>query len=230
MCNHYNISKPKKKTGIEGFEPQYHANGFDFPKLPVVLSDGQPHLVNWGLVPSWVKEWDQAKELRVNTLNARSETVKEKPSFRNAFNQGRFCVVLANGFYEWMEFNGKKYPHFIYLKDRPLFGMAGIWDIWLDKHTGEELKTFSILTCEANELMAKIHNKKMRMPVILDEGQEKNWLQSGEQNLMKPFDSHLMEAHTISKVITSRTENTNFSGITDKVIYPELDFTQGTLF
>jgi putative SOS response-associated peptidase YedK len=154
-------------------EPKFYVSGFDFPKMPVITNE-QPDNIQgfvWGLVPSWVKSQTEAAKIRVRTLNARSDTVFSKPSFRNAIRHKR-CIVPADGFYEWREFNGKKYPYYIFLKDKDIFSFAGIWEDWTDRSTGAVLKTYSILTTEANPLLEKIHNTQKRMPVILPRDKE----------------------------------------------------------
>lgn len=209
-------------------EPKYYVSGFEFPKMPVITNE-KPDTVQvytWGLVPSWVKSPTQMAEIRANTLNARSDTVFEKPSFRSAIRKRR-CLVPADGFYEWRTLGGKKYPYFIYLKDKDIFSFAGIWEEWTDHSTGEVLKTFSILTTEANPLMEKIHNTKKRMPVILRGEKELEWIkkditQEDILALTKPLDEGLMEAHTISKLITSRTSNRNVPEVQVVYDYPEL--------
>lgn len=209
-------------------EPQYYVSGFNFPKMPVITNE-KPDTIQvytWGLVPSWVKSPTQASEIRSNTLNARSDTVFGKPSFRTAIRMRR-CLVPADGFYEWRELGGKKYPYFIYLKDRDIFSMAGIWEEWTDTGTGEIWKTFSIITTDANPLMEKIHNTKKRMPVILTREQEMDWIKNEMSNadiiaMTKPLDAGLMEAHTICKLITAKNANRNVPAIQEAYDYPEL--------
>ena len=140
---------------------QYHVNGFNFKKLPVICSDNSHTIqgVHWGLIPFWVKDSKQAQDLRSKTLNAKSETAFDLPSFRGSISKKR-CLVLADGFFEWMDEKKEKIPHFISLKEQRAFVMAGIYDSWLDKEICEIIKSFSILTCDANPLMAKIHNSK----------------------------------------------------------------------
>jgi putative SOS response-associated peptidase YedK len=214
-------------------EPKYYVSGFDFPKMPVVTNE-RPGIIqgyNWGLVPSWVKSQSDAKEVRSKTLNARSDTVFTKPSFRSAILKQR-CLVPAEGFYEWRELGGKKYPYYIYLKDKDIFSFAGIWEQWTDSSTGEVLKTFSILTTQANPLMERIHNTKKRMPVILPRDREMNWIKNDLSHdeivaLTKPFDESIMEAYTISRLITSRTANRNVPAIQESYDYPELSEIKG---
>src|SRR5690554_2324622 len=209
--------------------PKYYVSGFDFPKMPV-LTNEQPdrlQVLTWGLIPSWVKTPVQAAQIRSKTLNARAESVLEKPSFRRAVRQRR-CLVPADGFYEWRAFKGKKYPYYIFLKDKEVFSFAGLWEQWVDPATGEILKTYSILTTEANSLVAKIHNTKKRMPVILPREHEQDWLKEGLSDealsaLMKPLPAGLMGAHTISRFITARVANRNLPQVREAYKYPELE-------
>lgn len=154
-------------------------NGFTYPETPVII-DKNPEYINnyhWGLIPNWSKD----DAIKAYTLNARIETLKEKVSFKNAI-QNR-CLILADGFYEWQwldEKGKKKQKHLITLKNDDLFAFAGIYSVWINKITGEIRDTYSIVTTEANELMSEIHNSKQRMPVILTEEREKDWL-AGEE-------------------------------------------------
>lgn len=154
-------------------------NGFQFPKTPVIANDHPDsiRLFNWGLIPSWAKD----KDIRKNTLNARIETIAEKPSFRWYVKQR--CLVLVDGFYEWqwLDEKGKhKQKYEIGMPDESAFALAGIWSDWLDKETGELMRTYAILTTEATGLMSRIHNSKNRMPVILHPDNEQIWLAGGD--------------------------------------------------
>jgi putative SOS response-associated peptidase YedK len=212
----------------EDFVAVYHGSGFSFPKLPVITTE-EPHsikLYNWGLIPKWSTSLEGAKQQRINTLNARSETVFEKPSFKHLIGSKR-CLVPSTGFFEWRDYNKKKYPYFITLKNECIFSMAGIYEHWVDKSTGEVFNTFSVLTCDANPLMAKIHNSKMRMPVILPKEDENTWIRERLTNqeivdLMKPLDENHMQAHTISKLITSRDAPSNVEDVQKEFTYQEL--------
>lgn len=164
------------------FEPAIY-NGFQFPKTPVITNNkpNEIQLFNWGLIPFWAND----NSIRKNTLNAKMETIHEKPSFRNVVNNR--CLIVADGFYEWqwLDEKGKQKQKFqLTLPDNELFAFAGIWSDWLDKTTGELINTYSILTTEANELMSKIHNNKKRMPVIVSADNEQNWL-SGQELKMQ---------------------------------------------
>jgi putative SOS response-associated peptidase YedK len=126
-----------------------------------------------------------------------------------------------------MDVSKKKYPFHIGIKGGEIFSMAGIWDRWVDAGTGVEVKTFSILTCDANPMMAKIHNTKKRMPLILPKELEQDWLKEDltKEDIKSFFHSYPdgnMEAWTISKRITSRTENPNVKEVFEKVEYDEL--------
>jgi len=138
-------------------------------------------MLRWGLVPYW------AKDLKIGTkmINARSETVEEKPSFRNAFRRRR-CIVPATGFFEWRGDPGKKQPFAITAADQPLFAFAGLWESWKPKD-GDTVETFTILTTGANPTVAAIHD---RMPVILPEADREAWLTAPAEvarALMKPY-------------------------------------------
>jgi putative SOS response-associated peptidase YedK len=209
--------------GIDVVQPIYHASGFRLPETLCIL-DSEPEriqYVKWGLVPHWVKGEDQANRIRFQTLNARSETVFEKPSFRGPIRRSR-CMVIVDGFFEFREVRGRKYPYLIRLKDGDAFALAGIWDTWGD------LRTFSIVTTEANSLMAMIHNTKKRMPVILPRKLERRWIDTdiddeAIRDLMVPFDEDLMTAYPVSRDLSKRDLDTNVSQSLEERSYPEME-------
>jgi putative SOS response-associated peptidase YedK len=210
------------------FKTQYHASSFDLPKLPVITNEQQKQiqLFTWGLIPFWVKDKQTAEEIRLKTMNARAESIFEKPSFRHAAEQ-KHCLVLTDGFFEWQEYEGKNYPYYIRLKNHEPFAMAGLWDSWIDPETSEVLQTYAVITTKANPLMEQIHNKKKRMPVILPKNHERDWVDSSldkqaVEALLVPYDEHLMEAYTISRLITSRQRNPNIPEVLQPFTYPEL--------
>jgi putative SOS response-associated peptidase YedK len=244
MC--YNASFPSKKEIEKFLGPDVHnprwnkeynsVSGFAFPEIPILSSDRQNEIqtFHWGLIPIWCKDEAQANEMRKNTLNAKSETVFEKPSFRSSIGNKR-CLIFVNGFYEWRDFNKKKYPYYIHLKNQETFAIGGIHESWVNNQTGEIIKTCSIITTEANPLMATIHNSKRRMPLIFEKERMFEWIRieiSKEEitSLMKPLDENLMVAHTISKLITSRSENPNVPGVKKEFLYEELSNIQNELF
>jgi putative SOS response-associated peptidase YedK len=239
MCYHYSLTKKQEEIMrmIQAewelpYEPIYHSSGFNFPEMPVITLE-QPKQVqayHWGLIPHWVKSLEEADKIRTQTLNAKAETIFEKPSFRPYIQRNR-CLVLADGFYEWMEFQKKKYPHYVHLKNNELFAFAGLYSHWTDKETGELFRTFTIITTEANPFMARFHNVKKRMPVLFTKDQWSTWLDSSltkEQiaQLLLPCDDTAMESHTISKLITTRGADTNVPEVFEPVEYPELVFAE----
>lgn len=213
MCFHNALTqKPKAVAnyyGVESPEDLYqttpHGIGFQHPQWPVVSMEA-PHtlqLKSWGLIPTWVKQAEQALTASNQNLNARSETVFEKPSFRDAVKTGR-CLIPSTGFFEWREMNKIKYPYFIYPNHEALFTMAGISTTWLNSATGQWHTTFSILTTEANNTLRFIHNVKQRMPVLLSPNQFSLWLnpQANElelQGLFKPFADESMAYYTVDR-------------------------------
>lgn len=184
MCYYVSNSLTKKEMkdsfGVEysgtPFKGSDFVNGYSFPKTPIITDENQDHAIlgDWGLIPGWSKD----RNIQKATLNARLETLPEKPSFKK-YTQNR-CLVLVNGFYEWkwLDSKGKrKERYFIKLdnNDQP-FALGGIYNLWEDEETNELLTSFSIVTSDANELMSEIHNTKDRMPLVLTKAAEKAWL------------------------------------------------------
>ena len=230
----------------ETYKPLFHENGFNHIASPVLIRSAQnnnpsesPTFQNlsWGLIPFWVKSSADALQIRTRTLNAISEEAFEKPSFRDSIRQRR-CLVPCTGFYEWRwgDSAGKvKYPYYI-KTDQPIFSLAGIWSEWENKETGTTVGTYSVLTTRANALMEKIHNSKKRMPVILPQEYELDWLNPALTKedvlaLCTPYDTKKMDAWTISRQITSRSAPKNTEEIFKPFHYPELSDgpVQGTL-
>ena len=213
----------------ERYQPVYHASGFAAPFLPVIASNEPDaiQLFEWGLIPFWVKDQIQANKLKARTLNARSETVHDKPSFRHLIMRKR-CLVLVDGFFEWHHHLKKTFPYFIYMKDHRPFALAGIWDEWGHPDTDDNMQTFSIITTEANPLLAEIHNSKKRMPVILSHEDEDRWLDLGlvreeVDELMSPYDQTEMAAHPISKTVQAAGFNIGNAELLKAYHYPEDD-------
>ena len=222
MCFHISLSKDPKSIEKRFdasfldpiFDRIFHVSAFSYPRLPVISNDdpSKIQLFTWGLIPLWVKDGDAARKIREQTLNAKAETVTVKPAFRHSIKAKR-CLVLADGFYEWQHVKNQTFPYYIRLKDHQSFAFAGIWDAWKNEETKETLKTFSIITTQANPLLAVIHNTKKRMPVILRPEDERKWLGDipleEAVSLLAPYDEKDMEAHTVSKLITTRGMPTN---------------------
>jgi putative SOS response-associated peptidase YedK len=189
-------------TNKSSFAPRYNIA----PTQPIAvipnLNVPQLDYYLWGLIPSWAKD----PEIGSRLINARSETLAEKPSFRSAFRRRR-CLVLANGFFEWKTTPGEKTktPMFIHLKTGECFAFAGLWEIW-SPPDGSEIRSCTILTTQPNELMQPIHN---RMPVILPTTAFKDWLDPEErapESLSKwllPYPAEQMEAYPVSRMVNS---------------------------
>jgi putative SOS response-associated peptidase YedK len=239
MCYNVSTKKVSKETEKQfkaKIDPavtvpsNYYVSGFTQPLVPVI-STLNPELItafNWGLIPDFCKTDLDAKDMQLKTLNAKSETVFTLPSFKNSIREKR-CLVIVDGFYEWRTIGKQKYPYFIHYKDSEVFAMGGIFNDWVNKQTGEQTKTFSIITTPANELMGKIHNAKMRMPFILPKGTERDWLNLNLKDneivdLMKPIAEGELEAHTISKLITNKNKNPDTAEVQLAFEYPELAF------
>lgn len=165
------------------------------PKTQRILSR-----LKWGLVPFWAKD----ETIGNNLINARAETLSEKPSFREAFKSRR-CIIPASGFYEWQRRGTEaKQPFYFYLKDKEVFGFAGLWESWVDKQTGENLETCTIITTGANEVLKPVHD---RMPVILKAENYDEWLDVKEndtkklQKFLLPYPSDEMDLHPVSRSV-----------------------------
>jgi putative SOS response-associated peptidase YedK len=179
------------------------------PTQPVaVITNDDPRALTfhrWGLIPSWAKDTKTSGQL----INARSETAHEKPAFRSAFKRRR-CLIPADGFYEWRKEGSNKTPMFIHLKDRPVFAMAGLWEVWRSPD-GDEIRTCTILTTEANAFMQNIHN---RMPVILNKEDYGFWLSPDEESvpalqaLMRPFNPDALAAYPVSTMVNRPNNDT----------------------
>lgn len=182
-------------------DEQYHVNAFNYPKCPIITESDEIQVFNWGVIPFWTKDEKNAEEIKRMTLNARADTIFEKPSFREPIMKKR-CIIPSTGYFEWRHEGKKKIPYFIFLKDEPIFSMAGIYDSWLDKKTGEVKQTFSIITTDANPLTDYIHNTKHRMPAILSKEEENRWLDSSLSkteidSLLNPYEADKMDAYIV---------------------------------
>jgi putative SOS response-associated peptidase YedK len=239
MC--FNVSVAKGADQIQarfhasfdapGFEPIYHAAAFSDPKIPVVR-DEKITLMSWGLVPRWARSQDEAKKLKRQTINARAESIFDRPAFRASI-QDRRCFVIADGFFEWRDVSGKKYPYHVRMRDGGLFAMAGIWDAWKDPETSAVREGFSIITTRANPLLEIVHNTKRRMPAILAQDDERRWLGPLErpdiEATLRPYDDSKMEAFPVSRLITGRGKDSNVPAVLDKFDYWELKAEQARL-
>lgn len=212
MCGRFSIIVEeeilKKRFDVtipeqESLFPRF--NAAPSQKLPVITNQNQKEIQNfrWGLIPFWAKDIKIGNKL----INARAETLAEKPSFKNAFKNRR-CLVLADGFYEWKRIGKTKIPMRITLKNEKPFAMAGLWENWKSP-SGEFVKSFTVITTEPNDLMSEIHN---RMPVILPQEIEKVWLdnslsQKELSTFLKPFEADEMKAFQVSTAVNSPTND-----------------------
>ncbi|MFP2931936.1 SOS response-associated peptidase [Pyxidicoccus sp. 3LG] len=177
-------------------------------QMPVVINDGARMLdtFRWGLIPSWAKDPSIGSKL----INARGETVAEKPSFRTALKKRR-CLVLVDGWYEWKQSTKPKTPYHFHRKDGQALALAGLWEEWTAPDTGEVLNTCTIITTGPNDLMAPIHD---RMPVILAPEARELWLRPEPQDpavllpLLVPFAQDALEAYEVARVVNSPTNDT----------------------
>jgi putative SOS response-associated peptidase YedK len=226
--NRYGASFPDR----DRYQPSYYYHAFGLPELPAICS-GSPdriQLLKWGLIPSWTRSTGDADVIRYKTFNARAETIRSKPSFSKSFRSKR-CIIPVKGFFEWQHVGNEKIPWYIYHDQEEIFSIAGLFDQWVETSTGETFNTFSIITSDANDLLAVIHNSKKRMPVILDKSDEDRWinLQTSPDeafSMLKPCPSEILKAHTIGNLINDRSADKN----TPEVIRPVIRENNNILF
>lgn len=212
MCGRYGFfpgENFKKRYDISGDVPDLKASYNVAPglQMPVVVCSGKKEvtLMKWGLIPHWAKD----PSIGYKMINARAESLAEKPSFRESFMRKR-CLVPANGFFEWKKTAGEKIPFYIRLKDQELLSFAGLYDSWSDED-GKVVKSYSIITTDANSILAPIHN---RMPVILPEEKEDAWLDQELQDsrilqsFLVPYKSSDMVVYPVSSDV-NRTDRNN---------------------
>ena len=214
MCGRYSLA-----TDVEGLADRFDFRPTELTFLPrfniaptqqvvTVINDGpenQAQLMKWGLIPFWAKDPSIGNRM----INARAETVAEKPAFRQSF-QKRRCLVIADGFYEWRTVGKTKVPMRIILKSGETFGFAGLWETWKSPE-GESVQSCSIITTSPNEMMEPIHN---RMPVILPREAESVWLDTERvdpstlHQLLLPYTAEAMEAYEVSQLVNSPKNDT----------------------
>ena len=194
--------------GLFDEEPVENYNIAPTTKVPVVLRiNNQNHVryMHWGLIPFWAKD----PKIGSRLINARVETITEKPSFRNAFKKQR-CLILANGYYEWQGTKGNKQPYFITTTKEKPFGFAGLWDTWKDKTDGTTIQSCTIITTSACQQIAHLHH---RMPIILDTEFHERWLDPGlhdKDELLGILEMGNIEEfrfHPVSKEVNSTRNN-----------------------
>lgn len=193
IYNIYNLTN----TTPRNIQPRY--NIAPTTQVGVITQDGESLAyseMRWWLVPSW---WSKDLKSVPTTFNARSEDIASKPMFRSAFKSTR-CLIPATGFFEWSGPKEARLPWFISAKDGTPLTFAGLYDRWKDRESGEEIKSCTIITCAANDFMAKIHN---RMPVILDESDWRAWFSEPRTDLLKPANDDVLQAWRVSTNVNS---------------------------
>ena len=210
MCGRFTLTDPEADLAVQfnlpeipDMSPRYNIA----PTQPVAAvrvgaetAAREMVLLHWGLIPFWAKDLN----IGARMINARSETVAEKPAFRAAFRR-RCCLVVADGFYEWQKQNGTKQPYYIRLRDARPFAIAGLWEHW-EGADGSMLESCTLLTTQPNDLLKPLHN---RMPVILHPQNYDLWLDPEVQqadplkSLLHPFPPDNMDAYPVSRWVNS---------------------------
>ena len=211
MCGRYTLRTPVD-TLVQQFEIDEHPSSItpSYNIAPtqrvaaVIAENGKRKLemLHWGLIPSWAKDPEVGNKM----INARAETVAEKPSYRKAFKERR-CLILTDGFYEWQKTDSGKQPYYIRMEDDSPFAFAGLWESW---QNGHEIRSCTIITTSPNEVAAQVHN---RMPVILHPEDYEMWLDPDFDEreplttLLKPFPAEAMEAYPVSRKVNRPANN-----------------------
>ena len=239
MCYHISLTKKdesiKKRFNLASnqlndYKPFYHRSGFE-NNLIYIIKDIEPNNFEpayWGMLPETYNLNQRTDFLkRTNTLNARAEGLIDSPLFKEPFEQNR-CIILADGFFEPHSFNGKNYPYYIKYQDESIMGIAGIYS-----KTYEGIYTVSLITTKANSYFEGIHNKKnkygeYRMPLVLDEAAEMNWLNptlpfKEANSLLSSFTNKNFQSYTVCKDVMNSHKETNYRDILKKVEFQELN-------
>lgn len=215
MCGRFTLFSPYEKLIEEfnvemAFSEELYMESYNIApshQIVAIINDGKMNrmgYLKWGFLPSWAKDEKMASKM----INARSETVDEKPSFKKSFFERR-CIIPMDSFYEWKREGSSKTPMRIKMKDDSLFAVAGLWNTW-QSQTGEKVHTCTILTTESNEFMTPIHN---RMPVILNKEHQKLWLnpcmedKEELKSLLVPCPSDWLTAYPVSNKVNSPKNN-----------------------
>lgn len=215
MCGRFTLKSERPDIQLEFYiggwnlEPSVSYNIAPSQKAGVIFKQDNKNIFDmfqWGLVPHWSNSDKNVYAM----INAKAETITERPSFKALFKNKR-CLIPANGFYEWKKEGNKKTPFYIFLKDNSLFSMAGLYDEWITPKN-EKLLSFTIITTKANELVDEIHDKK-RMPAIIKKEDRECWLDNSKYNEKKlvsfliPHETNLMDAYEVSTLINSPKNN-----------------------
>jgi putative SOS response-associated peptidase YedK len=207
MCGRFTLSTDITTVAkVFGVAPSLQAapryNIAPTQEVVSILRNGTAHMewLQWGLIPSWAKDESVGSKM----INARAETLAEKPSFKRLLRSRR-CLVVADGFYEWKKEHGGKTPMYITLKDGSPFALAGLWDLW-HSPDGRDIRTCTIVTTQPNALVTSIHD---RMPVILSADARELWLDSSLHDdeallpLLAPYPAEEMTARAVSRLVNN---------------------------
>ncbi len=210
MCGRYAFYSPAEAVKrafalneVPGLEPHYNIAPTQSVAVVRAGEEGSRALamLHWGLIPKWAKE----RAIGNRMINARAETLAEKPSFRDAFKRRR-CLVLADGWYEWQVAPGGKQPWFIQLRETRPFAFAGLWERWKDPADGTTLESCTIVTTDAAQSIRKIHD---RMPVVLAESDRDRWMDTAFSDtdklseLLRPFEPKALQAWPVSRLVNA---------------------------
>ena len=212
MCGRFvrysSIQELIKEFGVSGpsFDLKSNYNIAPSQEIAIVINDRNKRLAlcKWGFIPFWAKD----PKIAYKMINARAESVAEKPSFKSAFKSKRI-LIAADGFYEWQKKGKTKNPVYIRLKSGKPFGFAGLFNIWTSPE-GTKICTCTIITTDANSLLEPVHN---RMPVIIGKGDQDQWLDPDNNDseklrkLLKPFSSEDMDYYGVSTLVNSPSHN-----------------------
>lgn len=208
MCGRYGFdpkdwneyfNKKGIKVKLKKLEPNY--NVFPTMQMPIIrdIDMKEVVLMRWGLLPFWVKD---LKFFKKPLINARVEDIQNKPAFRRAIRSQR-CLVLANGFWEWLVSLKERIPYYIKLKGQDIFFLAGIWESWKDAE-GREILSFAIITGPPNDLVSKIHDRQANIFSVMDEKALRTWLDPKTPleevlKLLQPYNAKNMEAYPVRR-------------------------------
>jgi putative SOS response-associated peptidase YedK len=211
MCARYTLSKKQEQilkaysVQIAGeYSPNYNLAPTQEGLVITADEPGIAQKMHFGLIPYWASD----TKLNMSTLNARSEEVLDKKTFAPLVAKHKTCLVLADGFYEWDRKSGKPIPYRFILKEREVFSFAGLWSQWKSKDGSQVYRSFTIMTTEANQIVGKVHDPKFRMPVILDDYNERLWLDreiapTALLSLCKPYPDDKMDAYQVGTSVNS---------------------------
>ncbi|WP_163710860.1 SOS response-associated peptidase [Mangrovibacterium lignilyticum] len=218
-----------------GADDLFHRSGFEHPAMLIYTQEhpDNPVVARWGFVPESTKDTEKQLYVWNKTLNARGEDMFETWSYKNAARNKR-CLICIDGFFEHYHFKGKTFPYYIYADDGQPLTLGGLWSDWENRESGELMTTFSIVTTEGNDLLARIHNNPKlegpRMPLILPEQAQDEWLSlevktEAERKrileLIRPNRKRDLQAHTVQR-IRGKEAVSNNPKADQKLTYPEL--------